>query len=93
MTALLHTNDPLWMALGMIAQLCFFLRFLVQWLASEARKESVIPVSFWYLSMAGCLGLLAYSIHKGDPVFIIGQSTGMFIYARNLHFVLKKKTA
>jgi lipid-A-disaccharide synthase-like uncharacterized protein len=91
MMALLRTGDPLWLTLGMAAQLCFSLRFLIQWLASEKRRESVIPVSFWYFSLAGGIGLLAYSVHKRDPVFILGQTAGLFIYARNLHFVRGKK--
>ncbi len=74
----------LWLAIGFSAQACFFSRFLVQWIASERQKRSVIPMAFWYLSLAGGLGLLIYAIHVGDPVFILGQSMGAFIYLRNI---------
>lgn len=73
-----------WTVLGLAAQGCFFMRFFVQWLASERQGRSVIPVSFWYWSLAGACGLLTYAIHTRDPVFIVGQSTGFFIYWRNL---------
>ncbi len=74
----------LWLAIGFSAQACFFSRFLVQWIASERQKRSVIPMAFWYLSLTGGLGLLTYAIHVGDPVFILGQSMGAFIYLRNI---------
>ncbi len=77
-------TETAWLVLGMLAQGCFFARFFFQWLASEKRKESVIPLSFWYFSLVGSFGLLAYSIHKKDLVFVVGQSTGMLIYIRNL---------
>jgi len=63
----------------------------VQWLVSEKRKESVIPVSFWYLSIAGGLILLAYALYRRDPVFIAGQFGGVFIYLRNLCLIARKK--
>ncbi len=74
----------LWLILGFSAQACFFSRFLVQWIASERQKRSIIPMAFWYLSLAGGSGLLVYSIHVGDPVFILGQSMGALIYLRNI---------
>ncbi len=74
----------LWLVIGFSGQACFFSRFLVQWIASERQKRSVIPMAFWYLSLAGGLVLLIYAIHVGDPVFIVGQSTGAFIYLRNI---------
>jgi len=86
-------SPDLWLVLGLVAQLLFFLRFFIQWIATEKRKTSVIPVSFWYLSIAGACGLLTYAIHIKDPVFIIGQSMGIFIYFRNLVFIHKKKRA
>jgi len=61
--------------------------FIVQWIASERSRRSVIPVSFWYYSIGGGLTLLAYSIYRLDPVFIVGQGAGLFIYARNLHLI------
>lgn len=86
-------SDLQWQWLGLVAQTCFFMRFFVQWLESEKRRESVIPVSFWYWSLLGAAGLLAYALHKKDPVFIVGQSTGFFIYIRNLLLLQKKKAS
>jgi lipid-A-disaccharide synthase-like uncharacterized protein len=77
-----------WIGLGFLGQALFSARFLVQWLVSEARRKSTIPVAFWWLSLAGGGTLLIYAIWRGDPVFIAGQSVGLFIYARNL-FLLK----
>lgn len=74
-----------WYAIGFSGQAFFFSRFLVQWFASERQRRSVIPMSFWYLSIAGGITLLVYALHVGDPVFIAGQSTGFFIYLRNLY--------
>jgi lipid-A-disaccharide synthase-like uncharacterized protein len=76
-----------WVALGLVAQGVFFARFLIQWLASERARQSVIPVAFWYLSLCGSLLLLIYSIHVKDPVFILGQSTGSVIYIRNIALI------
>lgn len=59
----------------------------MQWLASERRKESVVPIAFWYFSIGGGLILLSYAIHRRDPVFILGQATGLLIYSRNLWFI------
>jgi len=81
----------LWLALGFFAQLVFASRFVVQWIASERAKASVMPVAFWYLSLGGALMLLAYAIHRRDPVFILGQSTGTFIYLRNLYLIRRAK--
>ncbi len=81
-----------WMVFGFLAQVCFFLRFAVQWIASEIKKESYIPDSFWYLSIAGGIGLLIYAIHIKDPVFILGNCVGVFIYLRNLVLIRRKKT-
>ena len=82
-----------WYAVGFIGQAFFFSRFLVQWLASERAGRSVIPLSFWYFSLLGGVTLFVYSIHLGDPVFIIGQSMGAFIYLRNLYFRLREEPA
>ena len=76
--------EATWVAVGIGGQVCFTLRMLVQWLASERRKKSVVPIAFWYLSLCGGSILLAYAIHRRDPVFILGQATGVFIYVRNL---------
>jgi len=80
-----------WVIFGLLGQLFFFLRFFFQWIASERKKQSTIPVSFWYLSIIGGIILLIYSIYRKDPVFILGQSLGVFIYARNLYLIKKKK--
>lgn len=82
-------DNTLWLFIGFIGQGLFSARFLVQWLASEKQKKSVIPVMFWYFSILGGSTLLIYSIHKQDPVFIAGQAGGLLIYARNLYFVVK----
>jgi lipid-A-disaccharide synthase-like uncharacterized protein len=82
-----------WYVVGFAGQAFFFSRFLVQWLASERAGRSVIPMSFWYLSLGGGSALFIYAIHVGDPVFILGQSTGAVIYLRNLHLRLREATA
>lgn len=82
----------LWITIGLVAQVLFFLRFLIQWIVSEKKGESVIPVQFWYLSIAGSLMLLAYSIWRKDPVFILGQCMGTVIYIRNLSLIYKKQS-
>ena len=80
-----------WLALGFAGQALFSARFLVQWLCSERHKRSVIPLAFWYLSVAGGATLFAYALHIGDPVFILGQSMGVLIYSRNLYFIHKER--
>ena len=84
------TSDNIWLGIGFFGQAMFTGRFLVQWLASEKKKESIIPLAFWYFSISGGIILLAYAIHKQDPVFICGQALGVFIYLRNLHLIFKK---
>lgn len=81
-----------WLILGFIGQAMFTMRFLVQWIASEKKKESVIPITFWYFSLGGGLIVLFYAIHRMDPVFILAYLPGNFIYLRNLWFIYKKKT-
>jgi len=76
--------NTFWVALGFAGQVAFSSRFLVQWLASERSRRSVVPVAFWWLSILGAAFLLAYSIYRVDPVFILGQSFGFIVYARNL---------
>ncbi len=83
--------DTFWLVTGFVAQGVFAGRFVVQWVASEKAKRSVIPISFWFLSLIGGGLLLAYAIYKKDPVFIMGQSTGFLIYARNLYMIYKEK--
>ncbi len=85
-------SSPLmWLVIGFVGQSIFTARFLAQWIASEKKRDSVVPVIFWWLSMAGGLTLLAYAIHRADPVIIVGQSMGVFIYIRNLMLVGKAR--
>jgi len=86
-------STTLWLAVGFAGQAFFFSRFLVQWIASERAGQSVIPMSFWYLSLGGGVVLFVYAVHVGDPVFIVGQSTGAIIYLRNLYFRLHEQAA
>jgi lipid-A-disaccharide synthase-like uncharacterized protein len=76
-----------WVVFGLGGQLLFTARFLVQWIASERAKRSVVPLAFWYFSIGGGVILLAYAIYRADPVFIFGQSMGLFIYLRNLWLI------
>ena len=81
----------IWRGIGLLGQGLFFSRFLVQWIASERRKESVIPLYFWYLSLSGGIILFFYAMHIRDPIFILGQSCGVFVYTRNLVLIFRKK--
>ena len=81
----------IWVAVGFLGQAIFSMRFLIQWISSEKRRESVIPIAFWYFSVAGGATLLAYAIHRLDPVFIVGQAAGLLVYARNLYFIKIRK--
>ena len=83
----------LWLAVGFAGQLLFTSRFLVQWIASERRRQSVIPPAFWWLSLGGAFLLLAYAIWRRDPVFILGQSFGFVVYARNLFLIARHHPA
>ena len=82
-----------WLAVGLFGQFFFSMRFIVQWIYSEKRKQSLIPVSFWIFSLLGSSMLLIYAISRRDPVFILGQSFGFLIYTRNLHLIHKHKRA
>lgn len=77
----------IWIIVGFVGQALFSMRFIVQWIASERIKRSIIPQAFWYFSLAGGATLLAYAIHKQDPVFIAGQGLGLFVYLRNLYLI------
>lgn len=83
--------DKLWITIGFIAQFLFFLRFLIQWIVSEKKGESVIPIQFWYLSLAGGIMLLMYAVWRRDPVFILGQCLGSIVYVRNLLLIYKRQ--
>src|SRR2546425_5998047 len=87
---LLHVNG--WVLFGMLGQILFGLRFIVQWLASERRKETTVPVAFWYLSLGGSLILFVYAFwYRQDIVITIGQSAGVFIYVRNLMLIRRPR--
>jgi lipid-A-disaccharide synthase-like uncharacterized protein len=85
------TGEIVWLAIGFIAQLMFSMRFIVQWIASERARQSIVPEVFWYFSAAGGAMLLAYAIYRMDPVFIMGQATGLLIYARNIQMIWREK--
>ncbi|MGB8399802.1 lipid-A-disaccharide synthase N-terminal domain-containing protein [Bradyrhizobium sp.] len=76
-----------WVVLGFIAQGLFTMRFVVQWIASERARKSVIPVAFWFFSIGGGVLLLIYALYRRDPVFIAGQALGLVVYVRNLYFI------
>lgn len=80
-------DERLWLLIGFAGQALFSMRFIVQWLQSERAKKSVVPVAFWYFSIGGGGALLVYSVHRADPVFILGQGLGLFIYLRNLWLI------
>lgn len=83
------TLDHAWIAIGLAGQFVFGARFIVQWIASERKQESHIPIVFWYLSLTGGLITTAYAIHKKDIVFIIGQGSGLIVYIRNLMLIYR----
>ncbi len=80
-----------WLVIGFFGQALFSARFIVQWIASERARKSIIPAAFWLFSVGGGATLLAYAIYKQDPVFIVGQAAGLFIYARNIFFIWREK--
>ncbi len=79
--------ELIWVIVGLGGQIMFMMRFLIQWIVSEREKKSIIPISFWWFSIGGAAILLAYAIWRRDPVFILGQSLGFFIYTRNLWLI------
>ncbi len=79
-----------WLLVGFLGQALFSARFLVQWLASELRRESFVPLAFWWFSLAGGVTLLFYAVWRGDPVFITGQAFGLLVYIRNLMLIRAK---
>lgn len=93
-------NDPIrylmthfLLIVGFAGQALFFCRFLVQWIASEKERKSVVPLAFWYFSVGGGTMLLIYAILREDPVFILGQAGGLLIYSRNLFLIYKERSA
>jgi len=89
---MMMTSEHFWLTIGFLGQAFFSMRFLVQWIASERKKESVIPVSFWFFSIGGGLTLLVYAVYRLDPVFILGQGAGLFVYLRNLYLIRRKQS-
>lgn len=85
------SKDLIWISIGFLGQALFSGRFIIQWLTSEKHRKSVIPTTFWYFSIGGGIVLLAYAVHKQDPVFILGQFMGLFIYMRNLYLIQVNK--
>lgn len=79
-----------WVLFGLVGQAAFFMRFLVQWIASERARRSIIPVAFWYFSLVGSAILLVYAVYREDPVFILGQSVDSVIYIRNLILIKRE---
>ncbi len=86
-------TDAAWLIAGLLGQLMFTARFVVQWLASERAGKSVVPVAFWYFSIAGGVIVLAYGIHKLEPIIIVGQLPGVVIYSRNLWLIRREHRA
>lgn len=84
-------NLDIWLVIGFAGQAMFSMRFIVQWIMSEREKRSMIPLAFWYFSLAGGASLLIYAIHRRDPVFILGQASGLFIYLRNLYLIYRER--
>ncbi len=84
-------GSGLWLIFGFLGQAFFSARFLVQWIYSERHKQSIVPIAFWFLSLGGSFTLLAYAIHRKDPVFILGQSMGFLIYTRNLILIRRTR--
>lgn len=86
-----HDIPTIMLILGFAGQALFSARFIVQWLVSERRKESTVPLAFWYLSLAGGGTLLTYAVLRRDPVFILGQTGGLVVYIRNLVLIKHKR--
>lgn len=93
LTDVFITRLDWWVLLGLVAQALFTMRFLVQWIASERAGHSVIPMAFWLFSIGGGLLLLVYALYRKDVVFIAGQAFGVFVYLRNLYFVMRDRKA
>ena len=86
------TTDHVWLGVGLTGQALFSARFLVQWIASERSRRSVVPRAFWFFSVGGGLTMLAYAIYRRDPIFILGQGAGLVVYARNLWLIYRYRT-
>ncbi len=84
-------GERIWLCVGLLGQVAFMMRFVIQWITSERRGESVIPIAFWFFSLGGSLILLCYAIHIRSLPFVLGQSFGFIVYIRNLMLIHKKK--
>jgi len=89
----LGPREIVWIGIGFLGQFLFMMRFLWQWIQSERQRRSIIPIAFWYFSLAGGMTLFAYAVHRLDPVFITGQSLGLLVYGRNLLLIGREKRA
>jgi len=89
----LGPRELVWIGIGFLGQFLFMMRFLWQWIQSERQRRSIIPIAFWYFSLAGGMTLFAYAVHRRDPVFITGQSLGLLVYARNLLLIGRERRA
>ncbi len=88
--AWLNAHWTLWTFIGLFGQFLFMMRFVMQWIASERVKQSIVPEVFWYFSLGGGIILFAYAIHQQDLVFMLGQGLGLFIYLRNIYFIRRR---
>lgn len=84
--------ETFWLAFGFLGQGLFSARFIVQWIASERARKSIVPTTFWFFSVGGGCCLLIYAVYRKDPVFILGQSAGLAVYLRNLYLIFKEKS-
>ena len=85
------TGQTVWLGIGFLGQALFSARFVIQWLASERMRRSVVPHAFWWFSLAGGVTLLAYALWRGDPVFVLGQGLGLFVYLRNVMLIRRHR--
>lgn len=88
----LVTPDRVWLAIGFAGQALFASRFIIQWFRSEREGRSVIPVAFWYSSLAGGLVTLAYTIHLRSLPLSLGQASGLIVYSRNLYLIFRERS-
>ncbi len=84
--------ELIWLFVGFAGQILFSARFLIQWIASERVRKSIVPEAFWYFSLGGGALLLAYAIYRADPVFIAGQAFGLIVYLRNIYFLFANRS-